>query len=251
MTSRRIDVLLLLVVGCICQPSNAFVIPNNGKNNRAFASFKSSSCLSVAVLPSIHPANSTSDDNNNNNRQPSQYANLQEANRALDTLAVKCGSSSAAAAHQVESVISLADECQSQWENMRLTLVQPDTKSLNLVLKAWGKCCQSLADSKKQQLNAVVVSTTTTTTTTATSNNNNNNNKNQGTTTTTDMGVGVHNDHPPVYTAKDAAERATLLLLSQEQDYQHKVLPESARPDVYSYNEVIGTYDVLYIQYLL
>jgi hypothetical protein len=213
-TTRRVTAILQLVLlGCTSRPSDAFNIPNQ-LQNKATACYKTSSCLSVAVQPTIHPANSTSDDNpndHNKNGQSPLYANVQEANRALDALAMKCGSPS------LESVIARADECQSQWENMRLTSVPPDTVSLNIVLKAWGKCCQSLADYKKQAAVPAAIS-------------------NQA------VDVGVHNDHPPVYTAKDAAERATLLLLSQEQDYQNEILPESARPDAYSYNEVIGMY---------
>ena len=48
-------------------------------------------------------------------------------------------------------------------------------------------------------------------------------------------------DHPQVYTAKDAAERVTLLLLSQEQEYKTGSIDAAARPDAQSYNEAIGT----------
>ena len=49
----------------------------------------------------------------------------------------------------------------------------------------------------------------------------------------------LNEDHPQIYTAKDAAERATLLLLSQEQEYENGDIAESARPDTLSYNEAL------------
>ena len=57
--------------------------------------------------------------------------------------------------------------------------------------------------------------------------------------------MSTSSDHPQVYTARDAAERATLLLLSQEQDYDNGIIEASARPDTLSYNEAIGTYLVV------
>ena len=234
MTARtRNNQLLWVLLLCTstARQSHAFMLPTKTTTfvkllptNDQPSTFR----LAVSTSPTLRSTDRASGDSD---YPPLPYTNLHEANRALDILANKCG------VPGLESVVSRADECQSTWEIMRSTSssIQPDTVSLNLVLKAWSKCCQSLAESKKHAIH----STTTTTTTTSPS-------TSSSSSSSDHHGGGIHNDHhPQVYTAKDAAERATLLLLSQEQEYQNHILPESARPDVYSYNEVIGRYSTI------
>ncbi|CAB9514780.1 Pentatricopeptide repeat-containing protein [Seminavis robusta] len=204
---------LLIIIGTVSKPSNAFT---TSIHTRLSSHTSSSMALSVAMSPPVQADNSSTsggDNNNNNDNQP-EYKDLREANKALDALAMKCGNPTS------EPIISRADECQSQWENMRGSSIEPDTVSFNTVLKAWGRCCHSLAEIKRNSANG---------------------GDDTAVSFTADDG-GVHNDHPQVYTAKDAAERATLLLLSQEQEYENGSVPESARPDTYSYNEAIGAW---------
>ena len=77
--------------------------------------------------------------------------------------------------------------------------ITPDTVSLNTVLKAWNRCCNSLSQTSR-------------------------NNKQLPTD---------YNHSVDVYTPRDAATRATTLLLQQEQS-------DTAKPDVQSFNIVMG-----------
>lgn len=166
------------------------------------------------VSPTTQPSSTSGGgDSSSSNDNESQFKDLHEANMALDAIAMKCSNPSK------EPIISRADQCQSQWEAMRGSSLEPDTVSFNTVLKAWSRCCQALADYKKQG----------------------NNNPPMVTSGMEGMQLASQ-DHPQVYTAKDAAERATLLLLSQEQEYENGNLAESARPDTTSYNEAIGAW---------
>ena len=127
------------------------------------------------------------------------WKDLHEFNVALDKLAELSGSS-----HQ--PVILKASECQTSWEDQEKDPSngpRPDTISFNTVLKAWNRCCQVLSDLDR------------------------NPHKN---------GAKSNYGHSvPVYTPRDAAERATTLLLRQmEKD-------EGAKPDTASFNVVIGT----------
>lgn len=170
------------------------------------------------VSPTTQPSATNSGDSSNNNSNSNNlpYKDLHEANKALDVLATKCSNP------VKEPVIARADECQAQWESMRGSSVEPDTVSFNTVLKAWSKCSQALADYKKHA----------------------DGNPPMVTSGTEGLQLASH-DHPQVYTAKDAAERATLLLLSQEQEFENGNIEASARPDTLSYNEAIGTCDYL------
>lgn len=129
--------------------------------------------------------------------QSNTWSDAQDFNMDLDKLAEKCGIFD-------ENVISRAAECQDQWEAQvidKSSAIRPDTISFNIVLKAWSRCCQVLADrSRSRNFNNLPVDIT---------------------------------HSVPVYTARDAAERATTLLLGQEDD-------TTARPDTTSYNIVIG-----------
>jgi len=193
--------MMLLMLGCASKPAAAFT-----PYSRA-TSLSPSTLLQVSATPTAPAGATSSSDDGDSGYNFDQYKDLHEANMALNDLAEKCSNT------RQEQVISRADECQSQWEAMRGSSMEPDTVSFNTVLKAWSKCCQALADYKKKDF---VVSSET--------------------------GSGSSQDHPQVYTAKDAAERATLLLLSQEQDFLNGVLEESARPDTVSYNEAIGAW---------
>lgn len=185
--------MLLLLLGSASKTSTAFSIPSSSLQRSP------TTLLQVAMSP---PAPNTGKD-----YDWDQYKDLHEANKALDVLAVKCGNP------RQEAVISVADACQSQWEAMKGSPLGADTVSFNTVLKAWSKCCHSLADHKKNDFVSIQ-----------------------------NTGSGGSSDHPQVYTAKDAAERASLLLLSQEQEYENGALEESARPDTLSYNEAIGAW---------
>ena len=214
---------LLIVLSTSSTSSSAFVpLANTAARGNCPSRHTGTSLLPVAatpVSPTTQPSatsgdssSSSNNDNNNNN----QYKDLQEANKALDVLAMKCSNP------VKEPVISRADQCQSQWENMRGSSLEPDTVSFNTVLKAWARCAQALADYKKHA------------------------DGNPPMMTSGMEGLQLASqDHPQVYTAKDAAERATLLLLSQEQDFENGIIEASARPDTLSYNEAIGTYTVV------
>jgi hypothetical protein len=123
------------------------------------------------------------------------WRDLQDFNMDLDKLAESAGSAN-------EHVISRAAECQELWVTQLSEAsehLRPDTISFNTVLKAWNKCCQALSDRDRNLI-----------------------------TLPEDTGHSV-----PVYTPRDAAERATTLLFQQENN-------EHARPDSTSYNIVIG-----------
>jgi hypothetical protein len=126
-----------------------------------------------------------------------EWKDLQQFNVELDRLAELSGKHG-------QPVISRAAECEAAWEKQvqdhdTSRTVAPDTVSFNTVLKAWSKCCQALTDSdRKPQL-------------------------------TQELGHSV-----PVYTPRDAAERATTLLLKQLDTKDGSV------PDVTSFNVVIG-----------
>lgn len=208
----------LLFLSSVATNSAFLSLPRPGRP--ALYPQRSASLLPVAatpVSPPATPANSTSGDSSNNKSSEGTLFNgfkdLREANIALDNLANKCSNII------IEPVITRADQCQSQWEAMKGSSLEPDTVSFNTVLKAWSKCCQALADYKKHADTTPQVTTTTT----------------------------MNEEHPLVYTAKDAAERATLLLLSQEQDFETGVIDESARPDTLSYNEAISKIMFLFV----
>lgn len=112
-------------------------------------------------------------------------------NSALSSVAEQCGNPRL-------PVISKAAECQEMWEDLAKADadVKPDTISLNTVLKAWNRCCSTLAESVRNH-------------------------------------KAIPSDYKrsvDVYTPRDAAKRATALLLGQE----------GLSTDVASYNIVIG-----------
>eukprot|EP00980_Cylindrotheca_fusiformis_P008779 scaffold1869_cov122-Cylindrotheca_fusiformis.AAC.41 len=114
-------------------------------------------------------------------------------NIALDKIAEQCGNSK-------HPVISKAAECQEMWEDLSKAdaEIKPDTISLNTVLKAWNRCCGTLSESVRTR-------------------------------------KSIPNDFKrsvDVYTPRDAATRATSLLLGQE----------DLLTDVGSYNIVIDTW---------
>ena len=125
------------------------------------------------------------------------WKDLHGFNIALDKLAELSGTGN-------QNVISRAAECQELWERQLAddsdSKLIPDTVSFNTVLKAWSKCCAALSE-RNRSLEPFPV----------------------------DVSHSV-----PVYTPRDAAERATTLLLRQEGD------ANAARPDTTSYNIVIG-----------
>lgn len=121
---------------------------------------------------------------------------MQDFNMDLDKLAERAGSAN-------EHVISRAAECQDLWEKQLsegADSLRPDTISFNTVLKAWNKCCQALTDRDRNVIGLPA-----------------------------DIGHSV-----PIYTPRDAAERATTLLFQQDKD------ENASRPDATSYNIVIG-----------
>jgi hypothetical protein len=127
------------------------------------------------------------------------WRDVQDFNMGLDKLAERAGSPN-------EHVISRAAECQELWETQlseATDALRPDTISFNTVLKAWNKCCQSLTDRDRHVVAPPA-----------------------------DLGRSV-----PIYTPRDAAERATTLLFQQESNIN------AARPDSTSYNIVIGQFN--------
>ena len=126
------------------------------------------------------------------------WKDLHEFNIALDKLAEQSGSFN-------QPVIVKAAECQSSWEdqvNNPSATPRPDTISFNTVLKAWNRCCHALVDIDR----------------------------NPHRHRNFDVSHSV-----PVYTPRDAAERATTLLLRQIE-----IDDEEAKPDAASFNVVIG-----------
>ena len=131
------------------------------------------------------------------------WKDITEFNTELDRLAELSGA-------QFQHVISRAAECQELYESQLADAsVVPDTVSFNTVLKGWARCCNALSEKSR----------------------------NHG-SFPDDIGHKV-----PVYTTRDAAERATTLLLEQE------TKKDGARPDVASYNIVIGKYDAIQYSY--
>jgi hypothetical protein len=124
------------------------------------------------------------------------WRDVQDFNMDLDILAERAGAAN-------EHVISIAAECQQLWETQLSEAaddLRPDTISFNTVLKAWNKCCHALTDRDRHVVGLPA-----------------------------DMGQTV-----PIYTPRDAAERATTLLFQQQSN------ENAARPDSTSYNIVIG-----------
>ena len=128
-------------------------------------------------------------------------------NRQLDELAEKCSDPS-------QHVILLASQCEDLFHNTQTV----DIVSFNTVLKAWAKTCGTLADATRgfAALEAAAAAAAS---------------------------VSIQDIHSiPVYTARDAAERATNLLLEMEgkveEGAEHS--PSSIVPDTSSYNSVIG-----------
>ena len=123
------------------------------------------------------------------------WVDLHEFNIELDQLAEKSGTFN-------QPVISRAAECEELWEaqtHCSDAKIKPDTVSFNTVLKAWNRCCNALSESSRSQ-------------------------------------KSLPNDRKhsvDVYTPRDAAKRATSLLLEQNKD-------ESVKPDATSFNIVIG-----------
>lgn len=126
------------------------------------------------------------------------HNDLHEFNIELDRLAEQSGSFD-------QPVISRAAACEDRWKNQMNgdesdSSIVPDTISFNTVLKAWNRCCNSLSQSSRNHRKLP-----------------------------NDFSHAVD-----VYTPRDAAKRATSLLLHQEGD-------ESASPpDATSFNIVIG-----------
>ena len=124
-----------------------------------------------------------------------KWKDLHEFNIELDGLAEKAGNFN-------QPVISRASECEELWNAQAQdsdAKIRPDTISFNTVLKAWNRCCSALSESSRNHK-----------------------------TLKTDMNHSVD-----VYTARDAAKRATTLLIHQEKE-------ETNSPDTTSFNIVIG-----------
>ena len=123
-------------------------------------------------------------------RLENSWKDVTEFNIALDKVAEQCGSLR-------QPVVSRAAECQEMWEKQQNSdSIQPDTISFNTVLKAWNRCCNTLSESTRSQK----------------------------------MLPTDYKHQVDVYTARDAAKRATALLLNQEE----------LSTDAASYNIVIG-----------
>jgi hypothetical protein len=124
------------------------------------------------------------------------WKDVTDFNIALDKVAEQCG-------NKRQPVISKAAECQEMWENLSKADagVKPDTVSLNTVLKAWNRCCNTLSESIRSHTNIP-----------------------------SDFKRAVD-----VYTPRDAATRATSLLLDQGEPTR----------DVASYNIVIGKNEII------
>jgi hypothetical protein len=123
------------------------------------------------------------------------WNDVTDFNIALDKIAEQCG-------NKRQPVISKAAECQEMLENLSKAEagVKPDTVSLNTVLKAWNRCCNTLSESIRSH-------------------------------------TIIPSDHKrlvDVYTPRDAATRATSLLLEQGEPTR----------DVASYNIVIGKNEI-------
>ena len=129
---------------------------------------------------------------------------VQSLNIRLDQLAQRC-------ADPKEHVILLASQCEDLFLHSRNN--EADTVSFNIHLKAWKNTCATLADNKHK-------------------------------TTTNSAAFDWKIPSHAVYTARDAAERATNILLEMEQTLRQD--PNSPIvPDCTSYNIVIGTYTAL------
>lgn len=146
---------------------------------------------------------------NTSQHQQSNESNTHSLNRQLDQLANRCGDPK-------EQVAILASQCQDLFDSEQQHV---DVISFNTVLKALSKTSATLADKKNRGFGVLQEPTTTT-------------------TTTSIQDKSVSN---PIYTARDAAERATNLLLEMER--AHEQDPDSSiAPDALSYNSVIDAW---------
>jgi hypothetical protein len=128
-------------------------------------------------------------------RKKKSWNDLHQFNIELDRLAEQSGNFN-------QPVISKASTCEELWEAQLKDTdgnIRPDTVSFNTVLKAWNRCGNALSESTRNHKKMLNDSKHTT----------------------------------DVYTTRDAAKRATTLLLKQEKD-------ETVKPDETSYNIVIG-----------
>ena len=105
------------------------------------------------------------------------WKDLQQFNIALDIIAEECSNTR-------KPVVSKAADCEEIWrtQTKRNGDIQPDTISFNTVLKAWNRCCGTLAECNRSKI-----------------------------TIPTDYKCSID-----VYTPLDAARHATTLLLEQE-----------------------------------
>jgi hypothetical protein len=123
------------------------------------------------------------------------WNDLQQFNIELDRLAEQSGNFN-------QPVISKAAECEKLWEAQLEDAgakIRPDTVSFNTVLKAWNRCGNALSESTRNHKSL----------------------------------QKDYKHNTDVYTTRDAAKRATTLLLRQEKD-------ETVKPDETSFNIVIG-----------
>jgi hypothetical protein len=106
-------------------------------------------------------------------------------------------------ANPKKPVVAQAAACEALW---RLQVAQADTISFNTVLKAWARVCQTLAEHAQEEHGHMLDSNT------------------------------------PVYTARDAAERALALLQQQAALATSTTTDPVVHPDVASYNVVMDAW---------
>lgn len=233
--------------------NNRWELPDAGPSS---LSFSSSSAATSSSIPAPSPLSN-------------KYKNMHEVNQALDQMAEACGGGQQQQQqhHSPSEIIAKAAQAEELWNQVVqqhadaikaiamtasdnshnepkessthkeeeedaatstlstpfVPLFKPDVISFNTVLKAWSKTAQSLADYKQH---SVLFGTP-----------NNNNNNPQGSSSSS-RNIAITSI--AVYTARDAAERATMLLTQQEEAAAKGAPGDVVKPDTTSYNIAIG-----------
>jgi hypothetical protein len=220
-TARRL--LCVMMAASALSSSNAFLSPsvttvidrnsNNGfvvAKNKMLNNFEKSSvyrpsCSMVSMKTASDGASVASQEEFNK-----RYNNIQEVNIDLDRMAQRIGTASE------KYPVQAAAQCQDLYEQvLSSSKLDADVVTFNTVIKAWSRVAGAIADTHMNH------------------NNNNNNSP-------SDIDF-AHMPSIPIYTARDAAEYATKMLMDAEQSEENDK-NKNILPDRTSYNAAIDAW---------